>query len=1057
MKSSRSLPLAFVAIAALLSGPSLPAWGQTAVDEAVGSARGDRSLRFNFEGAGWETVLEWFAQEADLSLQLDQIPQGTVRFTDPNRAYSVTEGLDLLNRLLLSRGWALVRDGRMLRVIDLEAENASKLIRETAELVTPSEFDGRGESDIVTCIFPLGGIDPSNAREELAEMIGPWGDLVVLDSARRVKVTETVGKLRAIQEVLESATRTVSGIVTIDLEHRTAEELLEIARPLLGLEPGTNANDDIRISVTVYGDRIFATGLPAKVALLEQVVEEADVPLPSTDEAAAETPKPELIAHPVQTADIQTVFDVLQTMLAGLPDARIAVEPKSNSIVASARPEHQTLIRDTIASLEGRGKAFEIIDLKRLEPSQALLTINKFFGVTEEGGEGPTVDGDPVTGRLWVRGTPEQITTVKQLLEELEGDDGMTALGDRIRVLPYSGPAAEDAIRRLETLWQMTGRSNQIRTVTPSQGNGARGGGLPERRPRSSAAPNADAPNADAPNADGPNGDGPSGDGPSADGPSGDGPSGDGPNGAAPFDEASAETPDRPAMPLAPPDARSRIDPPGRLVAAPQAFESPSDRPAFPSGSPARNGAPNTRESALGRSSPGRSSLGNTEAEDHGPADVDLIEHDVDLIERDVDLIEDGADLIERGADTIEDGAAEDESEERGAGDEGLERVPGADIVVQMTPNGLVVSSEDPEALDAFETLMQTVASPSDLDSQLPTIYWLKYIKADVAAELVSSVLGGAESGSGSMVDSVLGGLGGGMLGGLLGVGGESESSTRSILTSTGAVSLVPDARLNALIVQGNSVDLQLIDLILDKIDVQESPEDVETVARPALIPVIYQDANAVAELVKAVYAEKMAGQNNQGRGGGGGGFSPQDIVAAIRDGGGRGGRGGGGGSSVQSEPAKITVAVDARSNSLVVTATPQDFEEIRRLVTTLDQQGMESEEGISVVPIPGAVKPDVVKLALESMLGRQVESSGGNQSGGSARSSDDDDRGGGASQEDIQRRIEFFRSRFGGGGAPGGGGGRGGRAGGRGDAGGRGGAGGGRGRGGSPGGGGRF
>ena len=117
---------------------------------------------------------------------------------------------------------------------------------------------------------------------------------------------------------------------------------------------------------------------------------------------------------------VATVFDVLQTLLAGTPDARIAVEPKTKSIVAWARPETHQIIAKSIAEMEGSGQEFKVIDLKRLDPAQALLTINKFFGVTEEGGDGPIVDGDPATGKLWIRGTADQIAKVEKLLANNE-------------------------------------------------------------------------------------------------------------------------------------------------------------------------------------------------------------------------------------------------------------------------------------------------------------------------------------------------------------------------------------------------------------------------------------------------------------------------------------------------------------------------------------------------------------------------------------------------------------------------------------------------------------
>ena len=95
-----------------------------------------RGLRFNFTGTKWEDVFEWFCDQADLSQQFDQYPPGSVNFSDPTRTYSIAETQDLLNRLLLDRGYALVRRGRMLFLIDLQMPNAANYISEMAELVT---------------------------------------------------------------------------------------------------------------------------------------------------------------------------------------------------------------------------------------------------------------------------------------------------------------------------------------------------------------------------------------------------------------------------------------------------------------------------------------------------------------------------------------------------------------------------------------------------------------------------------------------------------------------------------------------------------------------------------------------------------------------------------------------------------------------------------------------------------------------------------------------------------------------------------------------------------
>jgi hypothetical protein len=639
----------------------------------------------------------------------------------------------------------------------------------------------------------------------------------------------------------------------------------------------------------------------------------------------------------VKTADITAVFDVLQTLLQGTPDARVAIEPSTKSIIALARPDTQKEITRIVAQMEGNGEDFKVLTLRRLDPAQALASINKYFGITEEGGDGPTVDGDPVTGKLWIRGTPDEIASVEKLIEGLEGQDELGDLNGKVRILPYSGQQALDAINQVESLWPITGRANRIRSFSPSRGAGRESqNGIKERR-------------------------------------------------------IDREVDRRPAPQMKPVEMR------------------PSDLDARRKTRPSTNYAY------------------HLVGENNAPA-------------------------------------AQTSSEQRNSEQRIVVPGAGSDIIVQLTPAGIMIASEDTEALDAFEQLLSRFAPPTNVASDLPTIFWLKYTKADVTAELVAAILGGAESSMSSMTDSLMGGAGG-MLGGLMGMatgggGGDEPSSSKNILTSTGSVTITADPRLNALFVQANPSDLAMIEQILEKVDRMESPEDIELVSKPMLIPVYYQDAADVASTVKEVFADRMAGAENSGaggRGGGGGQPSPQDFIAALR-GGGRGGRGGG--QAATSEPNKITIAVDAKSNSLIVTATPQDFEEVKVLVEALDEGGQAQKEEVVTVTVPGNVNPEAMVQAIEALLGTTVE-----KTGDAAQTASRSAAGGTGSQPSDAARsaaIEAFRARIGAGGFGGGrggalGGGRGGAPGGglggRGGGGGPGG-GGGRGGGGGPGGG---
>jgi hypothetical protein len=191
--------------------------------------------------------------------------------------------------------------------------------------------------------------------------------------------------------------------------------------------------------------------------------------------------EPVLRTYTTGSGDPTVAQEVLSRMLAGLPDVRMTMDPKTNQLIIQARESEHKLITETLAKLSGQSDELVSIPLRRLDPQAALLTINKYFGKTADNEVGPTVDGDPVTKKIWVKGTEQEIEEVRRLIEELEGSSGSSLLGERIRILPYSGRTAEDALGQLERLWEMSGRTNRIR-IKSSQD--LRGGGprLPERR-----------------------------------------------------------------------------------------------------------------------------------------------------------------------------------------------------------------------------------------------------------------------------------------------------------------------------------------------------------------------------------------------------------------------------------------------------------------------------------------------------------------------------------------------------------------------------------------------
>jgi type II secretory pathway component GspD/PulD (secretin) len=337
-----------------------------------------------------------------------------------------------------------------------------------------------------------------------------------------------------------------------------------------------------------------------------------------------------------------------------------------------------------------------------------------------------------------------------------------------------------------------------------------------------------------------------------------------------------------------------------------------------------------------------------------------------------------------------------------------------ADIVITQTASGLIIASQDRQALDEFEQLLRSLLEEAANAPVEPTIFWLKYAKADVAAEVLKQILTGTSSSgaggslAGDVAQTVLGSVGGGIIGTMLGGGGGGSSAL------SGEASIVPDVRLNALVVQAPPAELRLIEQLLQVIDREAGPENVETGGKPRLIPVIYMPAQEMADIVKQVYADRVAGADaNRQRAA----PSPEDFIRALR-----GGRDGGR-NQASGEVQKMTIGVDARSNSLIVAAPEPLFKDVEELVAQLDDKSIVTDESIQVIPLKKA-NPQLVQKALASLVGPSATSNiNRNATSGGSQSTPGGMPGGG-SMDDVQRRMEFFRSlreRMGGGGAPGG------------------------------------
>lgn len=308
-----------------------------------------------------------------------------------------------------------------------------------------------------------------------------------------------------------------------------------------------------------------------------------------------------------------------------------------------------------------------------------------------------------------------------------------------------------------------------------------------------------------------------------------------------------------------------------------------------------------------------------------------------------------------------------------------------APIRSQVVPNGILLQSDDIEALDRFEEHLR-VLSAQDKNSISPTvIYYLKYVSADEAVKMLADLLDGGNALNDSPADTLVRGS----VGSLGSYYGSLLFDRDGVTTVTaGTATIVSDARLNRLIVQGTREDIATIESYMKIIDKDSSITDIETSGRSRVIELKHARATEVAEMIREAFPDRvdMTSQRNaQARQ-----TTPPPQTANSDD------RREDEQRGFQEKPTRgskptMAVAVHEASNSLVITAPDALFSEVEQLVASVDQR---SERAVRVITATNGINLEMIEQVLAEQAGNSPRSSSSSRTRSSTSSRSSRTRG---------------------------------------------------------------
>ncbi|HAA52083.1 MAG TPA: hypothetical protein DCE43_20355, partial [Planctomycetaceae bacterium] len=738
-----------------------------------------------------------------------------------------------------------------------------------------------------------------------------------------------------------------------------------------------SSGGNVSLTVDERTNMVLAMAPPAKMEVIRKAIETIDVAAgdePNRFAGQAASNEPFLEVYKVNSAD---TMEVTKTLNVLYPGAVVNEDGRFRTIhVMASRDGHDEIAR-MIRKLDGQGgnQTTAIIPIRQ-DPVSLTATLQGLYAKDIE--NAPSVIANP--GYLVVRGNPDQITEIKQMVTQLDSAIAapLATGGGPIRSIPLGGRDVNSLLRMLQSV-----TPNPIRISTPDS----------ERSPiRDRRVPSADDPGVrPTPPAGGAGGGAAGADRGAANfsvppaKQAGDG-AGSGP----------AETPEPPAVDEAQRHRRLAVfvyknldtNKDGQLTdeewssskRTRSLFETrkvslklPADQASF--------------IKAFVQLAPTEETQAASDDKQTAPAEV--------------------AQAAEAKPPLRP--AAEQQPEQKGDA-----KLP--EIVIEIRDGNLVLLSEDEEALDQLEARLQSLMSHMTPKTTW-TIFYLRSADATEAAMMIerlfpqSSVSATASDSGGSLFGELTGGISS------LGSSLMDMTGINSLGTGPTALQIIPETRSNALFVSGPADQIADVESVLKILDAAELPEQLRQRA-PRYITVEHADVNEVAQIVRDVYKEELTSSSRSSGRGNSQGANP---FAMLMGGGGGGSRGSSSRGGSSKGGVKMTIGVDSRTSALVVSASDALFKQVEALVSTLDNAAKDAKRTVRIVTLENT-NSSAIQQAVSALLPKASVSTGGGSSsptgfGPSSRSSRTSSRTssrGGSSSDQAARMRQFMQMRGG-------------------------------------------
>jgi len=206
--------------------------GPPAARAAQSPAEEPREIRLNFKDTPLNAVLEYLSKEAGFAIIKDTEIRGNVDAIS-EQPLTKSEAFDMLNSILYAKGYAAIRNGRILTIVDVkEAKTRLIPVKQGADpdMIPPND-------EMVTQIIPIRYANAAQLVQNLQPLLNEDAQLSANESSNALIMTDTQANIRRVTQIVKALDTSISGITAMrvyPLRNANATEAAEIINQVMG-------------------------------------------------------------------------------------------------------------------------------------------------------------------------------------------------------------------------------------------------------------------------------------------------------------------------------------------------------------------------------------------------------------------------------------------------------------------------------------------------------------------------------------------------------------------------------------------------------------------------------------------------------------------------------------------------------------------------------------------------------------------------------------------------------------------------------------------------------